>query len=760
MLHPSSVAAAIAVKGQLPVNVDNGNVNVNGNYEKRRAELKVDSPQRAGMLIREKSQTLFGYLTISSRHLGQRGSHSKLGTDYLPRSNSFGSMASGSVNGIFGDSGDSDFVSSDDDDVGKAVRPRQSSRSERSPWMTLDQLSSSQEDQPVTIFDLKNNAGRQSGALMDNLSVSNAAEDDDFLNLGFSGEDAFRSMEELNGSKSSILAQRLTPASPPRFRGKGGRHQSSIRRIVAVDRKVARQEQKHSPAPMTNRFIQLERSSKTVQMAYVASTSQSVGRSATDPFIHEGPISFGNQQSGGVGSVKNESKDLHLKASNQQHQRQAYNHGSSELVVPALAVPDVQVDLATTRSHPSYASNLITTACRKDGLVFCPRHNNTPGPCFQQFALFSIERSTLAASIADETMFLDEGPRHLDAFSMSQVDTAYVFPQNGENHLSPEKLTQFCIPDGLQVRLIPTVAIEGAKRLGWLGKDGDCRYVFNISGDSHDRQHGIAIRVCEVVALPAHEMAHFVRTVRMRQRRRSAATKISRWFKLLQRQDLIITEALRISGYPKHPKDFKRILTVSDLRRLDRKISNNNAGYYFVNSVAIEDKSAAQIFAILEGALKPFVEEAGVHERPSMGLILTRSLGNRKLSSAERSPFRNGRRFGASTRMVKSERIAARSVSTRVVARERRVSSERITFAPSFRKILTSSEAFDKDRQIPAAIMKLAKEALEAAEYAEMRGYVVLVEKCYAMVGCRSTEQVLLLKALQQLVDAEREVSW
>jgi uncharacterized protein YcfL len=56
--------------------------------------------------------------------------------------------------------------------------------------------------------------------------------------------------------------------------------------------------------------------------------------------------------------------------------------------------------------------------------------------------------------------------------------------------------------------------------------------------------------------------------------------------------------------------------------------------------------------------------------------------------------------------------------------------------------------------------MKLAKEALEAAEYAEMRGYVVLVEKCYAMVGCRSTEQVLLLKALQQLVDAEREVSW
>ena len=62
------------------------------------------------------------------------------------------------------------------------------------------------------------------------------------------------------------------------------------------------------------------------------------------------------------------------------------------------------------------------------------------------------------------------------------------------------------------------------------------------------------------------------------------------------------------------------------------------------------------------------------------------------------------------------------------------------------------------DSEVSDTIKEQAKEAYDAMVKADEFGDVCIVEKCYVLIGTKSQDQSLLFCALQQLVDAEREV--
>ena len=92
---------------------------------------------------------------------------------------------------------------------------------------------------------------------------------------------------------------------------------------------------------------------------------------------------------------------------------------------------------------------------------------------YQQFSLLSASSSSL---LNDKSELRGGGHRFLDPFITKKVDLIYQYPtDNGlsESDIDAEALAAFCFPNGLRVRLIPRCAKEGAKRLGWLGENGD-----------------------------------------------------------------------------------------------------------------------------------------------------------------------------------------------------------------------------------------------------------------------------------------------
>ena len=105
---------------------------------------------------------------------------------------------------------------------------------------------------------------------------------------------------------------------------------------------------------------------------------------------------------------------------------------------------------------------------------------------FRQFSLLSVVPETLydiacsdGRSYEYESIIFN-GTRYIDPIYMNSVDVVDSFPKEKKmkrrgsaSHLAPEALAAFCFPDGLSVRLLPRSAVEGAKRLQWIGPLSD-----------------------------------------------------------------------------------------------------------------------------------------------------------------------------------------------------------------------------------------------------------------------------------------------
>lgn len=99
------------------------------------------------------------------------------------------------------------------------------------------------------------------------------------------------------------------------------------------------------------------------------------------------------------------------------------------------------------------------------------QHMGERDRAYQQFSLLSASSSSLLSGSFE---LRDSGHRFLDPFVTKKVDLIDQFPSgSSDSDIDAEALAAFCFPNGLRVRIIPRCAEEGAKRLGWMGENGD-----------------------------------------------------------------------------------------------------------------------------------------------------------------------------------------------------------------------------------------------------------------------------------------------
>jgi len=110
------------------------------------------------------------------------------------------------------------------------------------------------------------------------------------------------------------------------------------------------------------------------------------------------------------------------------------------------------------------------------------QHNMIRDRAYQQFTLLSI----CPLSLMDEKSELrDCGHRFLDPLITKKVGLVDRFPSGlSESDIDAEALAAFCFPNGLRIRLVPRCAEEGAKKLGWLGENGDSYQLQGVSAKS------------------------------------------------------------------------------------------------------------------------------------------------------------------------------------------------------------------------------------------------------------------------------------
>ena len=95
---------------------------------------------------------------------------------------------------------------------------------------------------------------------------------------------------------------------------------------------------------------------------------------------------------------------------------------------------------------------------------------------------------------------------------MKKIDVLDRFPQGfSESDINTEALAAFCFPNGLKIRLIPRCAVEGAKKLGWLGVKGD---TFQLQGVCDERTDIICLHTASQL-LPKSCQLFFHYSLRM-----------------------------------------------------------------------------------------------------------------------------------------------------------------------------------------------------------------------------------------------------
>jgi len=153
---------------------------------------------------------------------------------------------------------------------------------------------------------------------------------------------------------------------------------------------------------------------------------------------------------------------------------------------------------------------------------------------YQQFSLLSAS----SLSLTNEKCELRNcGHRFLDPFITKKVDLVDQFPRGlSESDIDAEALAAFCFPNGLRIRLVPRCAEEGARRLGWLGQNGDSYQLQGFTDVAGSLSHGCAITIREELTQSDSSKVSPI-IARHRERRRSAVMIARWWRKRLSRSE-------------------------------------------------------------------------------------------------------------------------------------------------------------------------------------------------------------------------------
>jgi len=145
---------------------------------------------------------------------------------------------------------------------------------------------------------------------------------------------------------------------------------------------------------------------------------------------------------------------------------------------------------------------------------------------FQQFSLISLCTASLVRGTSESLSF---GHRFLDPFVTKKFELIDQYASGiSKTDIDAEALAAFCFPNGLRIRLVPRCAVEGAKRLGWLGENSDSYQIQGFTDAAGSLSHGCAITIKE--ELKTNDARAVSLAISLYRNRRRSARVVGRWW--------------------------------------------------------------------------------------------------------------------------------------------------------------------------------------------------------------------------------------
>jgi len=296
-------------------------------------------------------------------------------------------------------------------------------------------------------------------------------------------------------------------------------------------------------------------------------------------------------------------------------------------------------------------------------------------------------------------------------------------------------------------------------------------------------QHGVAITVRQEIPLNIKEKEHLRKIVRVRRRRRKAASRICRWWRRLS-ENRMLKEALLISGCEKHSiEDLRNELSKSELTLLQENL--RIAG-------KTEESRSAKMSALASGMMQWQNKSSGALKKMMKSPQKMKFLGKELPESPGASVSSHKSQNHAEVESLTKNAIKRSTVTTSSVDADcrseitddtepsdesadlwdrRRNRLQKLaekmagiqTPPASPKPRLSISVAPEQPptpkREISEWAREKGRESYQAMKHSAKYGNACIMEKCYVLVGCRPDEHAMLLGPLQQLVSAERKVS-
>ena len=145
---------------------------------------------------------------------------------------------------------------------------------------------------------------------------------------------------------------------------------------------------------------------------------------------------------------------------------------------------------------------------------------------YQQFSLISLCTASLVRGKFEARSF---GHRFLDPFVTKKFELIDQYASDiSKTGIDAEALAAFCFPNGIRIRLVPRCAIEGAKRLGWIGENSDSYQIQGFTDVAGSLSHGCAITIRE--ELKTNDTRAVLLAISLYRKMRRSARVVGRWW--------------------------------------------------------------------------------------------------------------------------------------------------------------------------------------------------------------------------------------
>jgi len=188
---------------------------------------------------------------------------------------------------------------------------------------------------------------------------------------------------------------------------------------------------------------------------------------------------------------------------------------------------------------------------------------------FDQFFLLGIIPDAVTSSVFN----FYKHTRYLDPFLCKSVGLLDQLGQTKDS-LTSQDVSLFCFAEGAKIRVIPSYALEGAQRLGWVGSKADSYQLHTFTNAVGQIQYGVSITIREVLS----NSSNVIPTLKLFRRKRAAAVKIKRF----------------ILQYTSNGKESSYIKRFIKKGRRQSILSNNNIKPFLKKIPSSRDRSSTR----------------------------------------------------------------------------------------------------------------------------------------------------------------------